>query len=1122
MTRAHLWFPICGLGLLAAGPAPALDLPVRYPDREAISGPAYRGDALEISLAPAAARAARRARPAGAGESAYAPSAALGIPALDRVATALGGARFEREFPGESAPAAEGETDFTAFFRVRVPPGVALEDALARFRALPEVASADPIAVLPVSAAPNDSLYSSSWWYFQPSRADIKALEGWSITTGDTAIVVAIIDTGVLPYHPDLGGAQAGLRGQMWTNWREQGGVPFFDDDGNGYVDDVAGWDFVEFPSPSGVTPGEDWQDADPDPTDFAGHGTMVAGLVGAITDNSIGVAGTAWQVRLMPLRIGWSATCSGCAGGLVDMSFAASAIRYATRAGASVINCSFETITTTGLTSAASAAVRAGVTIVMAAGNSGQYHELQDRDDVLAVAATEVDDLVAEFSNLGSYVDLAAPGENLTSTYVVHAGEDSIGARQPAYASLSGTSLSAPLVAGAVALVQSRQRALGQPPLTPQTMVLRMRETTDDISAANPGIAGYGTGRLDLGRALEDPPTSWARRLGATASLAPVVLTGTSGRTRIVLATGDRKIVLLDALNGDTIAVATLPSAPTEQIAAADLGGGYGVGLFVGTLNGKVAGFDPRLGALPNWPVSGPSTIYTMDAGPALGDLDGDGVLEIVSGSFDGNVWAWHPDGSRLDAFPVSTGSSSLAGPIALGDLDGEPGVEIVAASRDGSLHVIRWDGNEPNGWPVALGAPASDAPIILRLGHATQPSIVVCAGGSVKAFAPDGTLRWSSTAGGSITEDPAAGDLDGDGADEIVLALPSPAAIGVLDSTGGARLNLGWPRLLAATPAGPPLIGWLAPGAGPGVYVYAGGTQVALSDSGNALPEFPKPGGAGLSPTLAELDGDGRTELIAGTASDSVLYVYDAGPGTWSPTPQPWGTARANFARTGSRLYAPPIGVLDDILPATITSLTADSVSTSGLVLHWVAPGDDGALGRASAYQIQVTTRPAAAGTFSSGGFYAPPPPDTAGRPQRFVVQGLAPNTRYFFAARARDDAGNWGLASNLVRIMTPLGRARAPRQEHGQTIALRAALGTHEVALEWQAPEADAARRIEIFDVGGRRLRRLGLGAGEEGTLRWDGRDESGRRLPAGIYFARLTSGSLRAQARVVLIP
>src|SRR5262249_8329562 len=157
-------------------------------------------------------------------------------------------------------------------------PGVGLAAAIDRLSGVAEVASADPVPILPMSALPpSDSLFSSSYWYQQASRRDLHALEAWAVTTGDTSVVVGIVGTGVLAYHPDIGGDSIavllGQRSQIWTNPAEANGVAGVDDDGNGFVDDVHGWDFVSLSSPSDAATGEDWQTPDNDPSDFAAHG---------------------------------------------------------------------------------------------------------------------------------------------------------------------------------------------------------------------------------------------------------------------------------------------------------------------------------------------------------------------------------------------------------------------------------------------------------------------------------------------------------------------------------------------------------------------------------------------------------------------------------------------------------------------------------------------------------------------------------------------------------------------------------------------------------------------------------------------------------------------------------
>jgi subtilisin family serine protease len=134
--------------------------------------------------------------------------ASLGISAIDEVARTADVMGLEPEFRGESRPA-EGslDPDFTAFYIVRLGPRANLAEMMGRFAKLPEVASVTPVPIVPLCAVPDDSLWGDEYYYYQPTRRDIHATEAWDLTVGDTSIVVAVLDSGVIPYHPDLGGS---------------------------------------------------------------------------------------------------------------------------------------------------------------------------------------------------------------------------------------------------------------------------------------------------------------------------------------------------------------------------------------------------------------------------------------------------------------------------------------------------------------------------------------------------------------------------------------------------------------------------------------------------------------------------------------------------------------------------------------------------------------------------------------------------------------------------------------------------------------------------------------------------------------------------------------------------
>lgn len=274
---------------------------------------------------------------------------------------------------------------------------ISVEDAVAAFQADPEVEFAEPNYLLFPQDLPVDPHFNLQWGLENSGQtvsgvtgtagADIDAVRAWALMSGDAATIVAVVDTGSNIQHPDLSS-------RVWTNPGEipDNGV---DDDGNGYVDDLHGWDFA------------DW---DNDPQDASGHGTHVAGIIAAQNDNGLGVAGTGRSIAIMPLRF-MSAFDTG------TVSDAIRAIEYAASNGARIINCSWGS---SGYSAALYSVIASSDALfVCAAGNSGTdndthgfYPASYNLDNVISVAATDQRDDLTWFSNFGAdRVHIAAPG---------------------------------------------------------------------------------------------------------------------------------------------------------------------------------------------------------------------------------------------------------------------------------------------------------------------------------------------------------------------------------------------------------------------------------------------------------------------------------------------------------------------------------------------------------------------------------------------------------------------------------------------------------------------------------------------------------------------------------------
>jgi len=429
--------------------------------------------------------------------------ARIGVESVDRIHRKYHVRAVEPLFPAVSNPRvmirAKG---MERIARITFPDTTDLAAIKAELSADPHVTSVDYAMVQPVLAVPNDPSFGLQWGLQDPQDNDVDAPDAWDVEPGDSVIILGDTDTGVQYDHPDLGGPSPFTDGNIYINWAEYNGITGVDDDGNGFIDDIRGWDFVDV---GGVWPGEDGTVPDNDPMDFNGHGTHVAGIMAAMTNNGVGVAGMAGGFypgvrgcKIMPLRIGWSqAAPGGYEAGYVRMDFAAQAFNYGVMMGVKAFNCSWESSGDAALRVATDNAIANGVTICVAAGNGNTTTSgyLQNRSDVINVASTKSDDRRSSFSNYGERVDVAAPGSGIYSTYSAHGS--------PSYTYLSGTSMATPMVTGLVGLVRSRN-----PELEWARVDSIIIHTTDNIDALNPGFEGLlGSGRINAATAVTATP---------------------------------------------------------------------------------------------------------------------------------------------------------------------------------------------------------------------------------------------------------------------------------------------------------------------------------------------------------------------------------------------------------------------------------------------------------------------------------------------------------------------------------------------------------------------------------------------------------------------------------------
>ena len=367
-----------------------------------------------------------------------------------------------------------------------------VEDAVAQARRDPRVEYAEPnFLCYKTDTTPNDPFFGEMWGLKNsgPSTtsvkagADIEAIRAWDLTTGSETVVVAVIDTGVFLQHADLAA-------NAWVNPREiaNNGV---DDDANGLVDDVNGWNFFANNNRVYTDPSVD------------GHGTHVAGTIGAVGNNGLGVTGVAWHVKVMSLKF-LDRTPGSIDGAVRAINYVVEQKRRGVNV--KVINASWiSSGDSRALHDAIAAAGSAGILFVCAAGNGGADSVGDNNDstptlpaawtdlpNLISVAALDSGDNLAPFSNYGSVsVSVAAPGVGILSTYPPD-GSSASGS----YAYMEGTSMATPHVTGIAALLAARY-----PSMVPAEIRQRIITTVQPL----PGLVGRvsAAGRVNAYNAL-------------------------------------------------------------------------------------------------------------------------------------------------------------------------------------------------------------------------------------------------------------------------------------------------------------------------------------------------------------------------------------------------------------------------------------------------------------------------------------------------------------------------------------------------------------------------------------------------------------------------------------------
>jgi subtilisin family serine protease len=602
----------------------------------------------------------------------------------------------------------------------------------------PDILFAEYDPVLRQTYIPSDPLISNQWYL-----RNIDAFRAWDFVTDASDIIIGIVDSGTKWNHVDL-------KDNIWINHDKMDGIEIdwvngliiggngIDFDGNGFIDDVMGWDFVtdsitwgQSNNPFQVFPGNE-------------HGTHVAGCAAAVGDNGIGVAGPAFSAKLMNTKHSFTNEATNF------IFFGYEGIIYCADNGAHIINCSWGGRGGADVANTVvSYATAQGALVFASAGNSNQdntyiNHYPSDADDAVSVAATGQDDVRTSFSCYGILIDVAAPGSSILATYYDDSGNDS-------YATASGTSMASPIVAGVAALILAEY-----PHYTTDQLLARLKAGCDPIDHLHtPAFAGkLGAGRVNAFSSLMHDRLPYV-----TYHYTEVVAIST-GET--VLKPGNSIEFKINLKNRENW-LSALPSHATLSTTSS----------FVNIVNDMVtfpaipAGTDATstesflIDIAIDCPIESHilfQLTYFADAG--VGFTQPQDVFFTISVTLDKEHW------------PYSSASSSVTSSLVF-DIDGDGVNELIFLDTSKALHIMDISKNHLPGFPVALDIANPNLITIIssRGSEHSQPSheILITGGNKIIKVDHSGNITAQRQVSGTVFSSAVVYDLHDDG-DEVI----------------------------------------------------------------------------------------------------------------------------------------------------------------------------------------------------------------------------------------------------------------------------------------------------------------------------------------------------------------